>query len=371
MNRIARALFAAALAAPLLGPVPAWGQTSSDLAVTGLLRTGFRVEAGKTGGKDGFAVYDARLGAEGRVGIVFDYRAGVEYDTGDESLRLIDASLSVPLRDELLRLRLGLGLAPLGGEATADKARIPFVERSQATLALAPGRQIGVGLEGRALEGRLGYGVGLYNGNGPRFENDGDGFLWVARASWNSVGEVEFFEDFVFEAGAGAAYSEDDAFAALPVSVPGIGIGIEGGVPALEPFTGSRWILGGHARVAYRTVALTGEYLRAEYDELGGTDLSSEGWFLQASYSLWGALEWQARFDAFRTAAGRDGLPAERSEFLVLGVNVLPGLYGRLGLQYAIGLDGSLVGPSEALDGTHVGPRLADGQFLLNLQVAF
>jgi hypothetical protein len=53
----------------------------------------------------------------------------------------------------------------------------------------------------------------------------------------------------------------------------------------------------------------------------------------------------------------------------VFGVNVLPGLYGRLGLQYAIGLDGSLAGQELALDRTNTGPRLADGQFLLNLQV--
>ena len=60
---------------------------------------------------------------------------------------------------------------------------------------------------------------------------------------------------------------------------------------------------------------------------------------------------------------------ADTAKFLVLGVNVLPGLYGRLGLQYAIGLDGSLAGQEMALDRTNTGPRLADGQFLLNLQV--
>lgn len=369
MKRIAHTLVAAALATPLLAPAAARCQTSSELAVTGMLRTGFRLESERAGGNDGFALYDARLGAEGRAGIVFDYRAGIEYDTEDESLRLIDASLSMPLRDELLGLRLGLGLAPFGREATVDKAKIPFVERSQAALALAPGRQIGFGLGGRALESRLAYDIGMYNGNGPRFENDGNGFLWVARASWNSVGDVEFFEDFVFEVGASAAFSEDSAFAALPVTVPEVGI--DGGVPSYEAFTGNRWILGGDARLAYRAVAVSGEYLWGNYEERAGTDLSSEGWYLQGSYSLWGALEWTARYDRFRTAAGREGLPAESSEFLVLGVNLLPGLYGRLGLQYAIGIDGSLVGPSESLDGTNVGPRLADDQFLLNLQVDF
>ncbi len=363
-----RTLVALALAA-LLAPASARAQTSSDLTVSGMLRTGFRLEAEKSGGKDGFALFDARLGASGRVGIVFDYMAGIEYDAEDGALRLIDASLAVPLRDEMLRLKLGLGLAPFGREATIDKAKIPFVERSQAALALAPGRQIGVGLGGRALESRLAYDIGMYNGNGPRFENDGNGFLWVARASWNSVGDVEFFEDFVFEVGASAAFSEDSALAALPVTGPDPDI--EGGAPVYEPFTGNRWVLGANARVEYRTIAVAGEYLWANYEERGNVDLSSEGGYVQASYSLWGALEWTARYDWFRTAYALEGLSDDTTEFLVLGLNLLPGLYGKLGIQYAIGLDGSLVGPSESLDRTNVGPRLADGQFLLNLQVAF
>ena len=42
-----------------------------------------------------------------------------------------------------------------------------------------------------------------------------------------------------------------------------------------------------------------------------------------------------------------------------------------MGLQYAIGLDNSLVGVSQAIDHTNTGPALADNQFLLNLQVSF
>ncbi len=369
MKRIAGAMCGCVAGAVLLAPAAVRAQESPEFAVTGLLRAGLRLESSDTGGKDGFALYDARVGARGRVGIVFDYVAGVEVDVEDRSLRLLDAALSVPLREDLLRLQLGLATAQFGGEATTDKGEIPFVERSQATLALAPGRQIGLGLGGKALEGRLGYVAGVHNGNGPTFENDGNGFLWTARASWNSVGEIEFFEDFVWEVGASLAFSEDSAFAALPVSSPEAGL--DRPVPLLVPFTGDRWIFGADARIAWRFVSLAGEYLRADYDPVGGEDASAEGWYLQGGYTLWGAIELLARYDSFRTAAGVEGVGPGRTQFLVLGMNLLPGLYGKLGLQYAIGLDGSLAGPGRALDGTNTGPRLADGQFLLNLQVAF
>ena len=357
----------AALAALATTALPAAAQDGPTLEPTALLRTGLRLESSDTGGRDGFALYDARLGARGKVGIVFDYVAGVEIDTREEKLRLLDAALSVPLKDELLRLDIGLGLSRFGGEALVDKALIPFVERFQGSLALAPGRQIGLGLHGAAFEGRLNYAGGVYNGNGPTWQNDGDGFLWTARAGWNSVGEVEFFEDFVWEIGASLAFSEDSALLALPIALPEEGVARP--VPVLTEFTGDRLIWGANARVTWREFSVAGEYLRTDFSPTAGGDLSSEGWYAQGSYTLWAAAELLARYDSFR-AAGVVGEPdAETAKFLVLGVNVLPGLYGRLGLQYAIGLDGSLAGQEMALDRTNTGPRLADGQFLLTLQV--
>ncbi len=345
-------------------------QDAPTLQVTGMLRTGFRVESSDTGASDGFALYDARLGATGKIGIVFDYVAGIEVDTREENIRLLDATLGFPVAEELLRVDVGLGKSRFGGEASADKASIPFVERFQGALALAPGRQIGLGLGGRTLEGRLSYGAGVYNGNGPTWENDGSGFLWTARAGWNSVGDVEFFEDFVWEVGASVAFSEDSALNALPVSLPEPGV--ENPVPVLEEFTGDRLTWGGNARVAYREFAVAGEYLRTEFRPALGEDSHAEGWFVQGSFTLWAAADILARYDSFRTAGGVGGPDAAgTTKFLVLGVNVLPGLVGRLGFQYAIGLDGTLAGQELALDRTNTGPRLADGQFLLNLQVAF
>jgi hypothetical protein len=362
---LAVALFA--VPATTVSITPAMAQSGATIEPTGLLRTGLRVESSATGGRDGFALYDVRLGAKGKVGIVFDYAAGVEVDTREEKLRLLDAALSFPIRDEFLRLDIGLGRSRFGGEAMVDKGLIPFVERFQGSLALTPGRQIGLGVRGAALEGRLHYAGGVYNGNGAAWENDGDGFLWMARAGWNSVGEVEFFEDFVWEVGASVGFSGDSSLNALPLSLPEEGVSRP--VPVLTEFTGDRLIWGANARIAWREFAVAGEYLRTEFSPSIGEDLSSEGWYAQGSYTLWAAAELLARYDSFRTAGGVVEPDEATTKFLVFGINVLPGLYGRLGLQYAIGLDGTLAGQEMSLDGTNTGPRLADGQFLLNLQV--
>ena len=370
MSRRLRVSIIAVLILSIGGPAAARAQGDGpSLDVTGMLRTGFRLESAAAGGRDGFALYDARLGATGKVGIVFDYVAGIEVDTREESIRLLDAALGFPIREDLLQLGIGLERTRFGGEAITNKADIPFVERFQGSLALAPGRQIGLGLYGAALEGRLDYAGGMYNGNGPSFENDG-GFLWTARAGWNSVGELEFFEDFVWEVAASFAFSEDSALVALPLSLPEEGVANP--VPVLTEFTGDRLSWGGNARVAYREFAVAGEYLRTDFSPTSGEDISSEGWYAQGSFTLWAAAELLARYDSFRTAGGVGGPDAaETTKFLVLGVNVLPGLVGKLAFQYAFGLDGTLAGQEMALDRTNTGPRLADGQFLLNLQVAF
>jgi hypothetical protein len=370
---MSRRLYVSAIVALVLsigGPPMARAQDGPSLDVTGMLRTGFRLESSATGGRDGFALYDARIGATGKVGIVFDYIAGIEVDRREESIRLLDAALGFPIKDDLLQLGIGLERSRFGDEAITNKSDIPLVERFQGSLALAPGRQIGLGLHGAALEGRLNYAGGVYNGNGAAWGNDGDGFLWTARAGWNSVGDFEFFEDFVWEAGASFAFSKDSALVALPLSLPEEGVANP--VPVLTEFTGDRVSWGGNARVAYREFAVAGEYLRTDFSHSDGEDSSSEGWYAQGSFTLWAAAELLARYDSFRTAGGIGGRDAaQTTKFLVLGVNILPGLVGKLGVQYAFGMDGTLAGQEMALDRTNTGPRLADGQFLVNLQVAF
>ncbi len=356
----------------LLGPAApsAMAQESPDLKLDGLLRTGLRVESSRYDGVSGFEIYDARLGVSGKVGIVFDYALRAEYQFEADAVRLLDVRLSVPLREEMLRFDAGLVMSGFGREATKSKDGLPFVERSQGSLALAPGRQVGVALRGVALEERLKYWGGLYNGEGARFGNDDRGFLVAGRLEYNSVGEVEFFEDFVYEFGADLAFASDSANPVLPVSPPGEGGGAVG-IPGYTEFTGDRFLWSGDAGIRYRAWSVAAEYARAEYDPRGDDGkLTAEAWNVHGGYSLWGAFDILARYDSFESAV-EAGTEPDRSRFLVFGLNVNPGFNARIGLQYSLGIDGSQLGVSQAIDGTNTGPALADDQFLLNLQLAF
>ena len=347
-------------------------QELPEFEIDGLLRTGLRVESSRYDGVSGFEIYDARLGLSGKVGIMFDYALRAEYQFEADAIRLLDVRLSVPLRDEVLRLDVGLLMSGFGREAMKPKDQIPFVERSQGSLALAPGRQVGAALRGVALEQRLKYWGGLYNGEGATFGNDDRRFLFAGRVEYNSVGEVEFFEDFVYEFGADLAFASDSANPVLPVSRPaGDEEGTGAGIPDYAEFTGNRFVWSADAGIRYRAWSFAAEYARAEYDPRAGLEkVTSDAWYLQGGYSLWGAFDLLARYDSFKTAVGL-GTEPDRTQFLVFGFNVNPGFNAKIGLQYSVGIDDSLVGVSEAIDRTNSGPALADNQFLLNLQLAF
>jgi phosphate-selective porin len=341
------------------------------LKPSGLLRTGFEFEPQSANRNDGFIIYEARLGLSGEVGFVFDYELGIEYDRDDAGIDLLDAILSFPLGRSSVRVDLGGFRSPLSREATADKASLPLVERSQSALALAPGRQVGIQFRGEALDARLNWAAGLFNGNGLRLENDDDSFLGSARVVFNSVGEVEFFEDFVIEAGASLAATRDGSQMVLPVEVTEVGPAVFQTVDVVD-FAGDRVIYGVDARVAYRGWTVAGEYLRTQYEfEDGSPDVHADGVSADLRYMLWGAFDLGIRYDSFRPAVVSGGGDPDRNEFLVFGLGVAPGLYAQFGMQYALGLDGSTRGVEEALDGTNTAPALTDGQFLMFLQVAF
>lgn len=339
--------------------IPQEAAAQSDLEVHGLLRAGVRVEADSSDRSDGFEVFDVRLGLSGKIGIIFDYFVQVEYDDVDDEFELLDARAVLPIRPEA-EIALGLFRPAFGSEALTDKGQLTFLERSQASEAIAPGRQVGVQLGGEAADARLTYGVGVFNGNGSELENDGSDYMFAGRVQYNTIGPVPFYEDFVLQAGASVAYSEDTAAE--------LGRGFEGPAPGSQPigfeeaFAGDRLLWEVDVHASYRGWSLTAEYLRGEYDaELGPEASESEvsldayGGYVEAGYLFWGGvIEAVARYDGFSPAVG------ENRDFVLFGVNIFPGQYGKFGLQYAVELHDSQ--PSPFLDG---------GQFLLVAQIDF
>jgi phosphate-selective porin OprO/OprP len=377
---------AVALAALLAAPHPALAQDGRGdgdategptVHVGGLLRTGPRIGPGDLGRDDGFRIHDARLRASGRIGIVFDYFVQAEFEDRDDGLRLLDARLSLPVVPRL-RVQLGQFKAPFGREEMQGKGEITFVERSQITQIVAPGRQVGIQLAGEALEDRLAYRAGVFNGNGRELENDGDSFLWAGRVSYNTVGPAHFYDELVVEVGASLAFSDDSAATlAGPAELPAGRLGVRDPSVDLASFRGERLLWGADLEAGYRGFFLRGEYLRGSFDPEGvplvpgedpadlDDDVIAEGGYLEGGYDLWGAVEGVVRWDAMNGfLESVDGQPVDaeggEAHFLVFGLNLFPGFHTKIGLQYAAGLSGA-----------RRGPGLADGEFQLNAQVDF
>jgi hypothetical protein len=347
---------------------PAWAQGSLPIEIGGLLRTGLRIESEESGHNDGFQIFDAQASLGGKVGIVFDYFVRAAFSTEDNTLRLLDVTARIPFIPEA-GLGIGMFRPSFGLEALQDEGDFTFLRRSQASAAIAPGRQIGAEFYGGALETRLTYGAGIFNGNGRTLENDDNRFMYAARVEYNSIGPIEFYNDLVIQVGGSIAYSQDSnaplgTGLITPPAEPPCGDPPEDGCvpPPLpvdrEGYAGKRLLYGADVYLSYRGFSVTAEYLRGDYEpddpvtEAGKRD--AYGGYVEAGYSGFGVVEGVVRYDGFHPAAG------DNRDFIVFGVNIFPGYYAKLGVQYAVGLHGSR--PS---------PTLADGQFVLLVQVDF
>lgn len=344
-----------------------------DLQLGGLLIAGFRAEPGESARETGFDLFHARLAASGTAGPGVEYRIQTGLEPRDRDVSLLDARLTVPVRPEL-RVTAGQFKAPFSREALAGPAELQFAGRSQGAAALAPLRQVGAQLSGVFLDRRLRYRAGVFNGEGRTAGNPDGEMLYAARVTFSRLGgSVQFYDELNFTVGASVAASGDSA---RDVSAAGP---FRSDEPPLSPpvfdptsFRGDRLLWGGDLEVAYRGIFLNGEYLRGEFDPapapsgLEAETQTAEGVYLEGGYKLWGGLvDLIGRWDAFDPPA------AERRDFLVLGVNVYPGLDARVGVQYATRLDDVEGPPAASPDPRRLPGGLADGQFILRLQTGF
>jgi phosphate-selective porin len=341
--------------------------------VGALIRTGLQLQPSSSGITNGFEIWDARVNVGGSIGLIFDYWVEGAFETqsfdtgtfGEEKngFTLLDAKLTIPIIPEL-GVSIGQFKTPFSREFILYKSDIQFVERSQVVLALAPGRQVGLQLAGSALETRLWYGAGMFNGNGRTVSNDNNAFMWMGRVQFNTVGEIEFYEDLVIQVGANMAFSNDSAV--------DVGLGGDLGPPPIdaESYEGDRFLWGFDAEISYRGFFVNGEYIQGRFSPSqlqDGVLLPTEpettvasGYYIEGGYSLWGAIEGVLRYDRYAPADATSVFGSPDSQFLVTGINIYPGFFGKIALQYTFGLDG-----------TTQGPALVKDQFNLLVQLSF
>ena len=138
---------------------------------------------GKFYEKEGFRVRRLRLGFAGEAfnKFQFDIQIGESETEGLNQVEFLDANVSYHACSHG-SASVGMDKVPFSRQALASSRNIQFIERALVVSELSPGRDIGIQMEGKLLEGKFLFAGGVFNGNEATFAGDDNSrFLWAAR----------------------------------------------------------------------------------------------------------------------------------------------------------------------------------------------
>lgn len=211
-------------------------------------------------------------------------------------------------------IKVGQYKAPFGLEQLTSDTKLFTIERSLATGAITPERQIGVQIWGKPLTNLwpkekelVTYYAGIFNGNGRNTSiNDNNNFMYVGRLELLPFKGKLMGQDSSLKLGADVLNSRDDA--GTNISQPlNLKVNPDG---SLTPFTlpspdeRTAWSVDGWLNVG--PFDLIGEYLSEDVDArtVAGVapafaDFNPSGWYVQGSYfflpkKLQGAVKWES-----------------------------------------------------------------------------
>lgn len=170
---------------------------------------------------DRFLIRRARVNVSGSFAERFDFK--VEADYGNNgiagktgySAQLTDALLNWSQFD-FANVKLGQFKTPFGYEQLVPDTQVVTAERSLVNDRLTLNRQIGAAVSGSFYGKRLGYSVGVFNGNGVNNGfNDSDGLEYVGRLTGVPLQTKWDGREVKWSAGVNAYTSRDASVAGL------------------------------------------------------------------------------------------------------------------------------------------------------------
>ncbi len=230
----------------------------------------------------------ARLNAGGRFLEEFDFRleidmAGTLANTSGLRAQLTDGFVNWN-RHPAANIRIGQFKAPFGYEQLVSDPNLFSLERSLATDRLTLARQLGVQVAGSALDRRLTYAVGTFNGTGVNNNfNDDSRFLLAGRVTGIPWRGKLAGQDATWSLGAGGYRSEDTS-----VNLPDLGFDSTPATPERDSqFGGERHAWGVDAQLVVGPFELWAEVLRSRFEPTNGRpspSFDADGDYLQATY---------------------------------------------------------------------------------------
>ncbi|OGW13205.1 MAG: hypothetical protein A3G93_12115 [Nitrospinae bacterium RIFCSPLOWO2_12_FULL_45_22] len=313
-----------------------------------------------------FAIKRARINAAGTLFKNTEFKAEIDFGEGKDA-NLTDGYINLT-HLPFARIMLGQYKEPFSLEQLTSFRFVDFVERSIIANNIAPGRDIGAMLHANLFNGMLGYGVGIFNGNGrnkKRDENDD-----------KDVASRVYLRPFIksgmpflkgLQLGGAFTWGNQEGTPGnlvVPGSETGIVTwtkGVRNDSRRLRSGAELAWLLG--------PLSLKGEWMRTQWADLEFSgkrhDLDVAGWYGSVSWFLtgekenlkegvfgrvkpkhnfnparggWGALELAARYESLDVDQGifKQGFATgtDRVNSFTLGANWYPHNMFRVSLNY-------------------------------------
>ncbi len=267
---------------------------------------------------DRFRVRRARLSVSGEFLEDFDFKLDGEFTQGDgigggrTAFSGADLFINWHALPEA-NVRAGQFKAPLGMEMLTPATKLLTIERSLASEALTPQRQIGVQIWGRPLASlapgyadRVSYAAGVFNGNGRNTNtNDNSEFMWTGRLeAVPFTGRLGGLDSSV-KIGGNALWSRDEAGTNISPS-GALRLGADGSLSAFPlPVRDERFAWGADVVFAIGSFDLRAEYLRESVRPRGAAgagfrEFDASGYYVQAAFFLVpGKLQMVAKWESF------------------------------------------------------------------------
>lgn len=278
-------------------------------------------------GQNGFRVSHLRLKLSGEIDDGWGYAFQTDFT---RSQPLLDAVGYIKISDAF-KIDLGQFKSPLSTEQLISTTAIDFINRSQAVLRLAFGRQIGIQISGikkfSDAKSNMFYAVGMFNGNGINTTSNDDGkFMYVGRVGYSNQAS----NSVKLTASINAGFTKDNT----------------------EAFTGDRFAAGGDFRLTIDKILLSSEYLFQRLESGSSVIANNQGYHITAGYNISELILLLARWDSFIP----DPTLGNKSNFVILGCNIKPQEFVIIRTNYIINTDNS---------------DLKYNQLLINAQLAF
>jgi len=275
-----------------IGPV-------QELEIGGLIQAqadfGDKGDARWTSDNDRFYVRRARIKALGRFFEDFDFKieldlAGALGEASGLRAQLTDGWINWN-RCDFARVKAGQFFPAFGYEKRQDPASLQSIEFSLAGDRLLPERQLGAQWWGDALEKRVAWSFGVFNGmNANNSFNDNDNFMVVPRLEGTPWRGQLFGRDTRWSVGVSGLYSDDERFPLQSDLVP---------TGQTNLFAGQRYALGLDTQLRAGPFVLWAEYLASHHDPDQFDSYDAQGWYALVGYDITKKLQAIVKYETF------------------------------------------------------------------------